>query len=185
MIPAGLIAQDKEVKEGTKVEVRTRGTGSDLEKVNEEALEEFRIQHAEAMARQQEEKSRQAEQMAREMEYRARAMVYGDQNASQLMLSKSYKGTDADNSGVFQVEETVKNIRINMDGSVKAGKIKISIFLPGGELFKEMTIDEAADVRYSQSFNITEDQGKYIGNWKYRIKSEKAEGSYRLSIGTN
>jgi len=134
---------------------------------------------------QAEEFAQQAKIMAQEKEFMARAFQNVGRNSSQLMLSKSYDGKDAENTGVFQIEEPVRQIRFSIDGSVKEGKIIIKLLLPGGEVFKELTIDESADIRFSQSITVPEEKNKYTGNWKYVIKAVKARGNYRLSINTN
>ena len=142
------------------------------------AMQEYEIQ--------QRTMAKQAEMAAKEMEYRARALSFGDQNTSQLMLSKSYDGTKkSENSGVFNVDESVKNIKYAIDGSVRSGSIKIQLILPDGDIYKELNIDESADIRYSQTLNISEETKKYMGNWKYKIKVVDADGSYRLSINTH
>jgi len=144
---------------------------------NEARMEEFK--------RQAEIDAKRAQLEAREMELQARAFHYGSQNNSQLMLSKNYSGTDAENEGVFQIEKSVRQIRFSIEGSVREGSITVKLLLPGGDVFKELTIDESADVRFSQSLVIMEDENKYSGNWKYTIKARNADGNYRLSISTN
>jgi len=154
--------------------------------------EEAMVRQAEALSRQKEEMARKEAEMVKQMELSSRAIEsysrnihFSHQNSSQLMLSKNYEGTDAENSGEFQIEEAVRQIRISIDGAVKEGSIKIKLFLPGGETFKDMTIDESADIKYSQSIGISEEEKKYEGKWKYVIKASKAKGSYRMSINTN
>ena len=49
-----------------------------------------------------------------------------------------------------------------------------------------MTINSSAEVTYSQSTTISEEEGdKYIGTWNYEVSAEKAEGNYMLQIMTH
>jgi hypothetical protein len=154
--------------------------------------EKAMLRQAEAFSRQEEEMARKEAHMVRQMEVSERALDtytrnihFSHQNSSQLMLSKTYEGTDAENTGEFHIEESVRQIKISIDGVVKEGSIKIKLLLPGGETFKDLTIDESADIRYSQSLGISEEEKKYYGKWKYIIKASKAKGNYRMSISTN
>lgn len=106
----------------------------------------------------------------------------GSNTSSQLSLSKSFEGESTNNSGSFEVDKDVNFISLNLNGSVKTGKINITVLLPGGEVLKEVTIDESADIQYNQSIRISEEEKKYYGSWTYIIESEKATGRYRFMI---
>ena len=64
------------------------------------------------------------------------------------------------------------------------GEIKIKISLSNGDVFKELTIDESADIQFNQNITIKDDEEKYFGKWKYIVESVSAKGSYRLMIST-
>ena len=106
-------------------------------------------------------------------------------SSSQLSLSKNFEGQSNKNEGSFNVDESVKNLNLMLSGSVKSGKIVISVILPNGKPMKELIIDESADIQYNQSIKIAKEETKYFGKWTYSIESVKATGRYRLSINTN
>ena len=103
---------------------------------------------------------------------------------SRLMLSKRYEGETVSKKGVFNIESSATRLRLSIDGSVKSGTITVMVLLPDNKTFKTITIDDAADIQWSESINIQEGETKYHGNWKYEIATKAAQGNYRLSINT-
>lgn len=170
-------------------DARTRDYERFMEKDRDrldQALEDLQKKlQSEEFKQQLEMTARKAQDQARELELQARALHFGNQNSTQLMLSKEYDGTSGENTGEFQIEESVRQIRFSIDGSVEEGSIVIKLLLPEGKIFKELTIDNTADIRFSQSLVIREEENKYSGRWKYVIKANKTTGRYRLSINTN
>jgi len=75
-------------------------------------------------------------------------------------------------------------MKINIEGHVQSGTIKVTLVLPGGEVYKDLTMDDSADLSWSTSFTIDEGVKKYHGSWTYKIKASSAEGMYNLSITT-
>ncbi len=110
---------------------------------------------------------------------------FQSQASSKMSLSKTFNGETKSNEGTFDVDDNTRNLSFNISGSVKSGKIVIKMYLPGGDLYKEVTLDSSADMQMSSQMNISKDEKKYYGKWKYSIEAEKAEGSYRFSILTN
>ena len=105
------------------------------------------------------------------------ASGFGQANQTQLTLRNTFQGEDSYTDGDFEVEEGVKHIRIMINGQVKNGEITIKIERPGGKEYKKMTIDSAAEVTFSQSLTVKEeDAKKYVGTWGYTVESDKAEG---------
>lgn len=105
---------------------------------------------------------------------------------SQLTLRKNFEGTTNVSKGNFEVDENIRQLRCMINGSVDVGEIAIAIEYPDGKLFKELVINSSADINYSQSISIKEDEAKkYVGSWSYTIKANKAEGHYMLQISTN
>ena len=107
----------------------------------------------------------------------------GEKN-SKLSLSKRYSGQSTDKTGTFQIEEGVSKIRLQISGSVAVGKISLELYLPGKKELKKLTIDDSADISWSQSINIKEGDTKYFGEWTYVIKAVSVEGKYNMSIST-
>ena len=105
---------------------------------------------------------------------------------TQLTLRNSFQGGSDNSDGEFQVDEGSRHFRCTINGKVKAGEITIKITYPSGKVFKDLTINSAAEITFSQALTISEEKGdKYIGTWGYEVKVDKAEGSYMLSIMAN
>jgi len=109
----------------------------------------------------------------------------GAQSSSQLSISKSYSGETKKNDGSFEVDKSTKNVSVRLNGNVEEGSITITILLPGGKEFKKLTIDDSANISFSQSLTIAEDETKYYGNWNYTIDARSAVGQYQLMIHTH
>jgi len=176
------------------------------EKAAQEAEMKAKKEMLEQQHKEQEEKMRQMEiiyeDQARSAERAARssARTYvrssgtnsdgffifsGDEQntQSQLTLRNSFNGGSDESKGDFEVGEGVRHFRVMINGKVKTGVIRIIINYPDGKVFKDMTLDSAAEITFSQSVSINEEEGsKYIGDWKYQVKAEKAEGNYMLQI---
>lgn len=110
--------------------------------------------------------------------------IGGQEKSSRLSLSKEYDNESTEKSGEFKVENSVKKVRIRISGEVESGSIKVSLYLPGGDVYQELTIDDSADLEWSSSFSIDEGETKYFGSWKYKVKATNAEGDYNLDITT-
>jgi hypothetical protein len=108
----------------------------------------------------------------------------GSERNSRLMLSKRYNGQSIDKQGTFEVDDDITKLKISIDGAVESGSITVSLILPDGKPYKSLTMDDSADIHWSESLNIKEGQKKYYGTWKYRISTKQADGSYHLSINT-
>ncbi len=123
----------------------------------------------------------------RDKERQARITYLGqDEKSTQLMLSKHFSGESASKSGNFSVDEGIRTLRISIQGSIRNdGSITITLYSPDDELFKELEIDNSADVHWSQVFTIKEDNYEYTGEWTYEIEADEAEGQYNLSITTH
>jgi len=105
-------------------------------------------------------------------------------SSSQLSLSKTFDGQSSENEGTFDVDESVRHISLSFSGRVKEGEIEIIITLPDGDELKDITIDTSADIRFTQSIKIAEDEDRYYGQWEYSVESDEAVGNYQLSIQT-
>ena len=109
-----------------------------------------------------------------------------DEKSTQLMLFKHFSGESVSKSGNFIVDEEIRMLKISIQGSIRNdGSITIIIYTPDNELFKELEIDNSADIHWSQVFTIREDSNEYTGEWTYEIEADEAEGQYNLSITTH
>jgi hypothetical protein len=106
------------------------------------------------------------------------------EKSSKLSLSKRYEGTSTTKKGTFKVDEGVRKIRISISGRVESGKITVELYLPNEKEVGTFTIDDTADIDWSQSITVEEDETKYYGEWSFNIKAQEAHGRYSLSLST-
>ena len=111
---------------------------------------------------------------------------FGQENQSQLTIRNSFDGETDSAEGEFDVDESTTHIRCTINGKANAGKIAIKIMYPGGKVFKDLSITSSAQISFSQSLTIKEEEKKkYVGSWTYKVSADKAEGSYSLSFMTH
>ena len=105
---------------------------------------------------------------------------------SQLTLRNSFSGSTDSSKGEFEVGEETHHFRVMITGKVKSGDIQIIVKYPSGKVFKDLTVNSAAEITFSQSLTFKEgEESKYIGSWKYEVKAVSAEGNYTLQIMTH
>jgi len=110
----------------------------------------------------------------------------GQENQSQLTIRNSFDGNTDTSDGEFDVDESTTHIRCTINGKARSGKINIRVLFPGGKVFKDLSITSSAEISFTQSLSIKEeDKKKYVGSWTYKITADKAEGSYMLSFMTH
>jgi hypothetical protein len=110
---------------------------------------------------------------------------YGQDSQTQLTLRNSFNGETLSSDGEFEVDESTRKIRLSANGKVRHGEIHIKVLYPNGKVFKDLNINSSAQITFSQSLTVKEEEkNKYVGTWKYEIKTKTAEGSYMLSIMT-
>ena len=110
----------------------------------------------------------------------------GQENQSQLTIRNSFDGNTDTSDGEFDVAESTTHIRCTINGKARSGKINIRVLYPGGKVFKDLSITSSAEISFTQSLSIKEeDKKKYVGAWTYKITADKAEGSYMLSFMTH
>ena len=162
----------------TSILAQSTGTAKEEEEI---ALREAEHAHQELIAR---ERSR-ARAASRAREDYVYVTSYGsNEHNSRLMLSKRYNGQSIDKQGTFEIDDEIRKLKLSIEGEVNSGSIKVSLILPDGKSYKSLTMDDSADIHWSESLNIKEGETKYYGTWKYRITTKVADGSYHLSINT-
>ena len=109
--------------------------------------------------------------------------THQDEGSSQLSLSKMFEEESISKEGNFTVEEHYNMLKITVEGAVKAGSIQITLYSPEDEIFKDLEIDNSADVRWTKVFS--EYKEEYIGEWTYEIEADDCTGHYSLSITTH
>ena len=98
-------------------------------------------------------------------------------------FSKSVKENSFSRDYTFDVEKTVRNVVMSINGDCKSGDIRIRILMPNGKSYSDIVIDEFGNLNWRKSFAIseTENQDK-TGEWKFQISSNKATGFFRISL---
>ncbi|MCL3778979.1 hypothetical protein EMN47_01120 [Prolixibacteraceae bacterium JC049] len=113
-----------------------------------------------------------------------------EERSSSLSLSKSFSGESKTSSTTFTVEKEARKIKLSLNGRCSYGEIILEIMLPNGTLLKKVTINDTADVSWTQTILLkskdksTKDMNKYIGEWKLKISTNKAKGNYHLGLST-
>jgi hypothetical protein len=110
----------------------------------------------------------------------------GQENQSSLTIRNSFDGDTDSSEGEFDVDESTTHIRCTINGKVRSGKINIKVIYPGGKVFKDLSITTSAEISFTQSITLKEEEKKkYVGSWQYKVSAVKAEGSYNLSFMTH
>jgi hypothetical protein len=124
---------------------------------------------------------------AEDKERQERITYFGqDERSTQLTLHKQFSGESVSKTGHFTVSEDIRMLRVSIQGSIRNnGSITIIVYMPNDELFKELEIDNSADIAWTQVLTIKEDNDEYTGEWTYEIEADEAEGEYNLSITTH
>jgi len=192
-VAMGQTKEEKEIKEAQEA----------VKKAKQEQIEfqrqEMKEQQAKAMEfeRAYAEQSREASRSRSAVRAYSRSSGYGDEpsyfvysgdqeNHSSLTIRNSFDGQSLSSGGEINVDESTTHIRCTINGKVRHGKINIKVSYPGGKVFKDLSITSSAEMSFTQSISIKEeDKKKYIGSWEYKVSAEKAEGSYNLSFMTH
>lgn len=107
-------------------------------------------------------------------------------NQTRLTLRNTFNGGSESTTGNFDVEADSRYFKCTISGKVREGEINITLYYPGGKVFKEFTIDSSAEITFSQSISFQEgNSDKYIGSWEYEIEAKEAIGHYSLSVSNN
>ena len=110
----------------------------------------------------------------------------GQETQSQLTIRNTFDGETDSSKGEFDVDESTSHIRCTINGKANSGRITIRVLYPGDKVFKDLSITSSAQISFSQSLTIKEEEKKkYVGVWQYQITADKAEGSYSLSFMTH
>ena len=104
--------------------------------------------------------------------------------SSHLTLRKNLSNNTSTKNSKFIINPDQKKLRLSAQGSLSEGKISISISDPSGKEFQKIDIDSSADIEWSQTLGIDEENKKYLGEWKFEIVISQATGRYSFSIST-
>jgi len=191
-----LMGQSKEKEEKAAQEAEMKAKKEMLEQQKQMQMQEEKMRQLEIIYA---DKERDFERQAREAS-RARTYVRSSGDSpnyfiysgseqstqTQLTLRNSFDGTSESLKGDFEVGEDTHHFRVMINGKVKTGEIRIIVNYPNGDTFKDLVINSAAEITFSQSVTLDEEgDGKYIGDWNYKVIAEEAMGNYMLQIQTH
>jgi hypothetical protein len=109
----------------------------------------------------------------------------GDTERTTWDFSKTVKESSFSNEYSFDVEKTVKNVVMSVNGDCKAGEIRVKILMPNGKTYSDIVIDEFGSLNWRKSFTISETENlDKAGAWKFQISSSKATGYFKISLQT-
>ncbi len=111
---------------------------------------------------------------------------YGmDRENSSLSISKNLEDVTIANDFFYDAKTGSTNISFFVNGSLKAGELKITLKKPDKTTFQEITISPLADVNWNQSFRWDEEEtDEYLGKWTISISASKANGNYRVQVNS-
>ena len=185
-------AQTKEEKKAKDAEMKAKQEQIEIQRkqMKEQQLKTIELEHAYAdQAREASRARSSARVYSRSSGYDEPSyFIYsgGQENQSQLTIRNSFDGETDSAEGEFDVNESTTHIRCTINGKARSGKISVKILYPGGKVFKDLSITSSAEISFTQSMSIQEEEkNKYIGAWKYKVTADKAEGSYTLSFMTH
>jgi len=103
---------------------------------------------------------------------------------SEITFAKSFNGQSLESSKKFTVGSQYSMLHMQLSGKVNSGRIILTLITPTGNSFKTIEIDATSDVTFNQELNLSVGKTDWVGDWQLRIKTENADGSYRLYIYT-
>jgi len=186
------MAQTKEEKKAKDAEMKAKQEQIEIQRkqMKEQQLKTIELEHAYA------DQAREASRARSSTRVYSRSSGFDEpsyfiysgsqENQSQLTIRNSFDGETDSSEGEFDVNESTTHIRCTINGKARSGKISVKVLYPGGKVFKDLSITSSAEISFTQSMSIQEEEkNKYIGVWKYKITADKAEGSYTLSFMTH
>lgn len=186
------MAQTKEEKEAKDAERKAKEYQIEIQRkqVKEQQLKTIELERAYADQARESSRARESTRVySRSSGYDEPSyFIYSgsQENQSQLTIRNSFDGETDSSEGEFDVNESTTHIRCTINGKARSGKISVKVLYPGGKVFKDLSITSSAEISFTQSLSIQEEEkSKYIGAWKYKITADKAEGSYTLSFMTH
>lgn len=111
---------------------------------------------------------------------------YHFSNDSQNNLSINKTLTDESGTADFnyEVKDGAKSISVGVNGAIDAGKVKIVIKRPDGEVYNEYSLSSLASVNWKQTIKFEDQEvSEYVGKWTVTVTAEQAKGTYGIEIG--
>ncbi len=104
-------------------------------------------------------------------------------NQDNLSIDKTLADETSSADFNYEVKEGANGISVRVDGAIDAGKVKIIIKQPNGEVYNEYTLSSLANVNWKQTIGFEgKDEASYIGKWTVSVSAEKAKGKYSVNL---
>ncbi len=103
---------------------------------------------------------------------------------SELTLSKSFSNESIETTKTFSVSSNSSVLRFHLTGQVKSGIITVIIVQPNGIKSRTIAIDVTSEVDFKQTVDLKKNIKEVTGDWAIVIRTDNADGSYRLVINT-
>lgn len=112
--------------------------------------------------------------------------IYGrDRENTSLSISKTLEDVTFSTDFYYDVKEESSNVSFFVNGTLKAGELKITLKKPDKTTFQEITISPLADVNWNQQFRWDEGESDdYLGKWTISISASKANGNYKVQVNS-
>ncbi|MFA5816957.1 MAG: hypothetical protein WC865_15225 [Bacteroidales bacterium] len=109
----------------------------------------------------------------------------GNRENTSLSISKTLEDVTFSTDFYYDVKNGSSNISFFVNGTLKAGELKITLKKPDKTAFQEITISPLADVNWNQQFRWDEEvTDEYLGKWTISITAAKANGNYRVQVNS-
>ncbi len=109
----------------------------------------------------------------------------GDRENNSLSISKNLEEVTFSTAFTYEVKEGAFSVSFFVNGTMKAGELKITLQKPDKTAFQEFTISPLADVNWTQQFRWEEEEsGDYLGKWIISISASKASGNYQVQVNS-
>ena len=108
--------------------------------------------------------------------------VYGD-DRDVLRINKDLADETSAADFNYEVKKGTERLSVKVNGAIDAGKVRISIKKPDGELYNEYTLSPLANVDWNQTISFEEqEESEYLGKWTVTVAAEKAKGKYSVHL---
>ena len=108
--------------------------------------------------------------------------VYGD-DQDVLRINKDLVDETSAADFNYEVKKGTEKLSLKVNGAIDAGKVRISIKKPDGELYNEYTLSPLANVDWNQTISFEEqEESEYLGKWTVTVAAEKAKGKYSVHL---
>jgi hypothetical protein len=116
-------------------------------------------------------------------EFKSGNLMYFSNSENNLSINKNLTGDSSSADFTYEVKEGTNGMSLNVNGAIDAGKVKIVIKRPDGEVYNEYTLSPLANVNWKQTISFDDqEENKNIGKWTVTVSAEGAKGTYGVQI---